>query len=39
MAGVSSADFGARAGAIRAGREAAARLLPELKARIAGLSH
>ena len=39
MAGVSSADFAARAGAIRAGREAAARLLPELKARIAGLSH
>jgi len=39
MVGVSSADFGARAGAIRAGREAATRLLPELKARIATLTH
>jgi NTE family protein len=39
MAGVSSADFGARASAIRAGREAATRRLPELKARIAGLTH
>jgi len=39
MAGVTSADFGARASAIRAGREAATRRLPELKARIAGLTH
>jgi len=39
MAGVSSADFGARASAIRAGREAATRMLPELKARIAGPMH
>ena len=39
LAGMSSADFGARLRAIRAGREVATRLLPELKARIAGFSH
>jgi NTE family protein len=39
MAGMSSADFGARSRAIAAGREVATRLLPELKARIAALSH
>ena len=37
LAGVSSADFAARAKAIQAGREAALRLLPELKAKIAAL--
>jgi NTE family protein len=39
MAGMSSADFGARSRAIAAGREVATRQLPELKARIAALSH
>jgi len=39
MAGMSSADFGARSRAIAAGREVAMRLLPELKARIVALSH
>jgi NTE family protein len=38
LAGVTSADFGARAKAIQAGREAALRQLPELRARIAKLS-
>lgn len=38
LAGMSSADFGGRARAIQAGREAAARLLPELQARIAALT-
>jgi NTE family protein len=36
--GVSSADFSARSKAIQAGREAATRQLPELKARIAALT-
>ncbi|MBK6471945.1 MAG: patatin-like phospholipase family protein [Betaproteobacteria bacterium] len=35
LAGVTSADFSARAKAVQAGREAALRALPELKARIA----
>jgi NTE family protein len=39
LTGMSSADFGARQRAIQAGREVATRLLPELKARIAGFSH
>ncbi len=39
MAGLSSADFGARARAIQAGREAALRLLPQIRARIAALTH
>ncbi|MBE0547862.1 MAG: patatin-like phospholipase family protein, partial [Rubrivivax sp.] len=39
MAGMSSADFGARARAIQAGREAALRLLPQIRARIAALTH
>jgi NTE family protein len=39
LAGMSSADFGARSRAIQAGREVATRLLPELKSRIAGFSH
>ena len=39
LAGMSSADFGGRARAIQAGREAALRLLPQLKARIAALTH
>ena len=38
LAGVTSADFTARAKAIQAGREAALRQLPELRARIAKLS-
>ena len=38
LAGVSSADFSARSKAIQAGREAATRQLPELKARIAALT-
>lgn len=37
LAGVSSADFTARARAIQAGREAATKLLPELKAKLAAL--
>jgi NTE family protein len=36
--GVSSADFGARGRAIQAGREAATKQLPELRARIAALT-
>ena len=39
LAGLSSADFGGRARAIQAGREAALRLLPQLRARIAALTH
>ena len=39
LAGVSSADFTARLKAIQAGREAALRQLPEIRARIAALSH
>ena len=39
MTGVSSADFTARAKAIAAGREAALRLLPELKAKLIALMH
>ena len=39
LAGVSSADFSARQRAILAGREAALRHLPELRARIAALTH
>jgi NTE family protein len=38
LTGVTSADFNARAKAIQAGREAALRHLPELRARIAKLS-
>ena len=38
IAGVSSADFGARAKSIQAGREVALRLLGEIKARISKLS-
>ena len=38
LAGVSSADFTARLKAIQAGREAALRQLPEIRARIAALS-
>jgi NTE family protein len=38
LSGVTSADFNARARAIQAGREAALRQLPELRARIAKLS-
>jgi NTE family protein len=38
MTGLSSADFTSRVRAIRAGREAAMALLPELKARIAALT-
>ncbi len=39
LAGVSSADFSARLRAIQAGREAAQKLLPEIKARLAALMH
>ncbi|MDO8418675.1 MAG: patatin-like phospholipase family protein [Rubrivivax sp.] len=39
MAGMSSADFGARARAIQAGREAALLVLPRLRARITALTH
>ena len=39
LAGMSSADFGGRKRAIEAGREVAARLLPEIRSRIAALSH
>ncbi len=35
LVGVASADFSARAKAVQAGREAALRALPDLKARIA----
>ena len=38
LAGISGADFTARAKAIQAGREVALRLLPELRARIAKLT-
>jgi NTE family protein len=38
LVGVSSADFTARMRAIQAGRDAALRLLPELKAKIATLT-
>ncbi len=38
LVGVSSADFQSRVRAIRAGREAATALLPELKARLAALA-
>jgi NTE family protein len=37
LVGVSSADFAARLKAIQAGRDAASRLLPELKAKITAL--
>ncbi|MBL8307295.1 MAG: patatin-like phospholipase family protein [Rubrivivax sp.] len=39
LTGVSSADFSARLRAIQAGREVAQRLLPEIKARLAALTH
>ncbi len=39
LAGVSSADFSARMKAIQAGREAAVRMLPDIRARIAALMH
>jgi NTE family protein len=39
LAGVSSADFGARQRAVQAGRDAAQRLLPEIRARIAAAMH
>lgn len=39
LAGVGSADFASRAKAIQAGREAALRQLPDIKARIAALMH
>jgi NTE family protein len=39
LAGVSSADFGARQRAVQAGRDAAQRLLPEIRARIAASMH
>ncbi|MDE2614176.1 MAG: patatin-like phospholipase family protein [Burkholderiales bacterium] len=39
LVGVSSTDFTSRLRAIRAGREAAHRMLPALRARIAALSH
>jgi len=39
LTGVSSADFSARLRAIQAGRDVAQRLLPEIKARLAALSH
>jgi len=39
LPGVSSADFSARSKAIQAGREAATKLLPELKAKITALMH
>jgi NTE family protein len=35
LVGVASADFSSRVRALRAGREAAAALLPDLKARLA----
>lgn len=38
LAGVSSADFNSRVRAIRAGREVALQMLPELKAKIAALT-
>ena len=38
LAGVASSDFSSRGRAIRAGRDAALQLLPELKAKIAALS-
>jgi NTE family protein len=38
MTGLSSADFTSRVRAIRAGREAATALLPDIKARIAALT-
>ena len=39
LTGVSSADFSARLRAIQAGRDVAQRLLPEIKARLAALTH
>jgi NTE family protein len=39
LLGVSSADFTARAKAIQAGRDAALRQLPEIRARIVALTH
>lgn len=39
LAGVSSADFSARLRAIQAGREVAQRLLPEIRSRLAALTH
>jgi NTE family protein len=39
LAGVSSADFSSRLKAIQAGRDAATKALPELRARILGLTH
>jgi NTE family protein len=39
LTGVSSADFTVRLKAIQAGREVALRLLPDIRARIAGFSH
>jgi NTE family protein len=39
LPGVSSADFTARLRALQAGREAALKLLPDIKARIAALMH
>jgi NTE family protein len=39
LAGVSSADFGSRLKAIQAGREAAAKALPELRGRLAAAMH
>jgi len=39
LAGVSSADFSARLRAIQAGRDVAQRLLPEIRARLAAMTH
>lgn len=39
LSGVSSADFSARLRAIQAGRDVAQRLLPEIRARLAALTH
>ncbi len=39
LAGVSSADFTARLRAIQSGRDAALRMLPEMKARITAMTH
>lgn len=39
LTGVSSADFSARLRAIQAGREVAQRLLPEIRSRLAALTH
>ncbi len=39
LAGVSSADFSARLRAIQAGRDVAQRLLPEIRSRLAALTH